>query len=378
MTNKKVPLACPDVDETDILAVREVLKSGFLALGPKADEFERAMAAYVARAHAVAVSSGTSALHLVVRGLGIGPGDEVITTPFSFVASTNCILFEGATPVFVDIEPTTLCIDPAAIEEAITPQTRAILAVDVFGHPADWPALERIAQRYELILIEDSAEALGSELRGRRCGAFGHAGVFGFYPNKQITTGEGGMIVTDDPKLAELCRSMANQGRGDGGWLSHVRLGYNYRLDEMSAALGVSQLQRLDDLIVARARVASWYEEALSSIREVEVPRVMPDVKMSWFVYVVRLADRFSRQDRDRVLAALRAEGIGCRNYFESIHLQPFLRDRLGTGPGQFPVTESVSDRTIALPFFPQMTADQVQTVVGCLSDVLMGAEWAR
>jgi perosamine synthetase len=374
MTNKmKVPLACPDVDETDIQAVREVLMSGSLALGPEANEFERAMVAYIGCTHAVAVNSGTSALHLIVRGLGIGPGDEVITTPFSFVASTNCILFEGATPVFVDIEPTTLCIDPARIEAAITPRTKAILAVDVFGHPADWTALESIAECHDLLLIEDSAEALGSELRGKRCGSFGRAGVFGFYPNKQITTGEGGMIVTDDADLAGLCRSMANQGRGEGGWLSHVRLGYNYRMDEMSAALGATQLRRLGDLIVARARVASWYEEALSSIREVEVPRVMPDVKMSWFVYVVRLADRFSRQDRDHVLASLRAEGIGCRDYFEPIHLQPFLRERLGTGPGQHPVTESVGDRTIALPFFPQMAVDQVRCVVESLSDVLAG-----
>ena len=370
----RIPLARPDVTEADIRAVADVLRSGRLGLGPVAPAFERALATCAGTVHAVAVNSGTSALHLIVRGLGIGPGDEVITTPFSFVASTNCILFEGATPVFVDIEPATLCIDPERVQVAITPRTKAILAVDVFGHPADWDALEAIGREHRVLLIEDSAEALGSALDGKPCGGFGAAGVFGFYSNKQITTGEGGAVVTDDADLAEACRSMANQGRGDGGWFQHVRLGYNYRMDEMSAALGLSQLRRLEDLIAARARVASWYEEALSSIREIEVPRVKPNVRMSWFVYVVRLADRFSLADRDRILGTLRNRGIGCGDYFQPIHLQPFLRERLGTWPGRYPVTESVGERTIALPFFPRMTVDQVRHVVESLSDALAGA----
>jgi len=368
-TSQQIPLAKPDIDEADVAAVQAVLADpdGRLALGPNLTRFEDALARVAGRKHAVAVNSGTSALHLIVRALELGPGDEVITTPFSFVASTNCLLMEGVTPVFVDIEPRTLCIDTAQIEAAITPRTRAILGVDVFGHPADWPRIETVAEELGLIVIEDSAEALGSRLNGKPCGRFGRAGVFAFYPNKQITTGEGGAVITDDEKLAELCRSMADQGRGDGGWLSHVRLGYNYRLDEMSAALGVSQLKRLDALIAARARVAQGYLETLADVDGIVLPTVADSVFMSWFVFVIRLADRFSRADRDALLDRLRAQGIGCRNYFQPLHLQPFIREALGTRPGQFPVTEAVSDRTVALPFFPQMTDDQAQRVAEAL-----------
>jgi perosamine synthetase len=363
-----IPLARPEIAEDDIAAVLEVLRSDRLSLGPKTVAFERALAETIGVQHAVAVNSGTSALHLLVRAFEIGPGDEVITTPFSFIASTNCILFERATPVFVDIEPETLCIDPALVERAITPRTKAILAVDVFGHPAELPAIEEIARAHGLQLIEDSAESLGSTLGGRPCGSFGDAGIFGFYPNKQITTGEGGAIVTDDARIAELCRSMADQGRGaEEAWLHHVRLGYNYRLDEMSAALGLSQLARLREIVAARARVADLYLGALSDAEEIVLPKVAPGVGMSWFVFVVRLADRFSRADRDRVLAALARAGIGCRNYFEPIHLQPFIRKALGTGPGQFPVAEHVGDRTIALPFYPQMTQQEVSRVADAL-----------
>ena len=363
-----IPLARPEIAEDDIAAVLEVLRSDRLSLGPKTVAFERALAETIGVQHAVAVNSGTSALHLLVRAFEIGPDDEVITTPFSFIASTNCILFERATPVFVDIEPETLCIDPALVERAITPRTKAILAVDVFGHPAELPAIEEIARAHDLQLIEDSAESLGSTLGGRPCGSFGDAGIFGFYPNKQITTGEGGAIVTDDARIAELCRSMADQGRGaEEAWLHHVRLGYNYRLDEMSAALGLSQLARLREIVAARARVADLYLGALSDAEEIVLPKVAPGVGMSWFVFVVRLADRFSRTDRDRVLAALARAGIGCRNYFEPIHLQPFIRKALGTGPGQFPVAEHVGDRTIALPFYPQMTQQEVSRVADAL-----------
>jgi len=372
MDHADIPLAQHDVQPEDIDAVVSVLKSGRLSLGPKTEAFERALAAAAGVQHAVAVNSGTSALHLLIRAFEIGPGDEVITTPFSFIASTNCILFERATPVFVDIDPETLCIDVSLVKRAITSCTKAILAVDVFGHPAQLPALERIARAHSLRLIEDSAESLGSSLEGRKCGSFGDAAIFGFYPNKQITTGEGGAVVTDDARIAELCRSMADQGRGaEGAWLHHVRLGYNYRLDEMSAALGLSQLGRLREIVAARARVASWYLDALSDVDEVVLPQVASAVEMSWFVFVVRLADRFSRADRDRVLAALRQSGVDCRDYFEPIHLQPFIRKALGTMPGQFPVTERVGERTIALPFFPTMAPADVEHIAHALTEAV-------
>jgi perosamine synthetase len=367
-----IPLARPEIDGADIAAVRAVLQDpeGRLAMGPRLEAFERELATATDREFAIAMSSGTSALHLILEGLGIGQGDEVITTPFSFIASSNCILFVRATPVFVDIEPETLCIDPERIEAAITPRTKAILAVDVFGHPADWLALERIADRHGLALIDDSAEALGSALNGRRCGSFGRAGVFGFYPNKQITTGEGGAVVTDDPHLAELCRSMSNQGRGDGSdWLSHVRLGYNYRLDEMSAALGLSQLRRLDAIVEDRARVAGRYADALAGTDGIVLPAVADGVRMSWFVYVVRLATEFSEADRDAILERLSERGIGCRNYFAPIHLQPFYRQQLGTKDGDFPIAESVGARTIALPFYNELREDQIEYVAGALKE---------
>ncbi len=366
----KIPLAKPDIGAAEIEAVGEVMRSSQLALGPKLSAFEARMAEYVGVGHAVAVNSGTSGLHLILEGLGIGQGDEVITTPFSFIASTNCILFVRATPVFVDIDPTTLCIDPARIEAAITPRTKAILAVDVFGQPADWPALVRIAERHGLAVIDDSAESLGWSLGGWRGGSLGRAGIFGFYPNKQITTGEGGVVVTDDPELARVCRSMANQGRGDGSeWLSHVRLGYNYRMDELSAALGLAQMTRIDEIVDARGRVARCYDEALGEVEAVIRPFAAGDVEVSWFVYVVRLTEGFTQSDRDAILRGLSKRGIGCRNYFAPIHLQPFYRDELGTGEGDFPVTEAVGSRAIALPFHNRLTSDEIAYVADALAE---------
>jgi perosamine synthetase len=368
----RIPLALPDIAEADVQAVLDVLKTPQLALGPRTEAFEKAMATYAGVRHAVAVNSGTSALHLIVRALGVGEGDEVITTPFSFVSSSNCILFERARPVFVDIDANTLCIDPNQIEAAITPRTKAILAVDIFGHPANWTALEQIAHRHDLALIEDSAEALGSELGERRCGSFGDAAVFAFYPNKQIATGEGGAILSDNLNLAALCRSMCNLGRGeDSGWLEHIRLGYNYRIDEMSAALGLSQLSRIEEIIAARSRVADWYTKALRQVEEVETPFVASNVKISWFVYVIRLSKGFSRTDRDRFMSGLREAGVECRNYFVPIHLQPFYRESLGTKEGDFPITESVAARTIALPFYNRIEKKQVEYVVGVLTNVV-------
>jgi len=367
-----IPLAQPDITDAERDAVLAVLQTPTLTMGPQGKAFEAAMARFAGVRHAIAANSGTSALHLVVRALGIGEGDEAITTPFSFIASSNCILFERARPVFVDIEPRTLCIDPERVERAISPRTKAILAVDVFGHPADWGALTEIARRHELLLVEDSAESLGSTLDGRRCGSFGDAAVFAFYPNKQITTGEGGIVLTNDEKTAKLCWSLVSQGRDESGaWLQHPRLGYNYRMDEMSAALGLAQLSRITEIMAARTRVASWYKEALQMVEGVEPPYVAAGVTMSWFVYVVRLDSRFSALDRARVMKGLQNEGIGCRDYFQPIHLQPFYRELLKTKEGDFPVTESVAQRTIALPFYNQMTENEVQTVVEALRDLV-------
>jgi len=370
--SRLIPLARHEIRAEDLEAVSAALRSGRLALGPWTRQLEERLADYVGVRHAVAVNSGTSALHLIIRALGIGPADEVITTPFSFVASTNAILFERATPVLADIDPESLCIDPEQVERAITPRTKAILAVDVFGRPADWPALEEIAQAHDLALIEDSAEALGSELDGRRCGSFGRAGIFGFYPNKQITTGEGGAVVTDDDSLASLCRSMANQGRGDEStWLQHVRLGFNYRLDEMSGALGCSQLGRIDRFIEARAQIVAWYADRLADVGELAVPTAAFPGRMSWFVYVVHLSDRHTREDRDAILQGLNARGIGCSDYFQPIHLQPFVREALGTKEGDYPVTEAVGARTLALPFFVGLTQDDVGFVAECLAELM-------
>jgi perosamine synthetase len=368
----EIPLAQPDITEREIETVVEVLRTPQLSLGPKLQEFEENIAQYAGVKYAVAVNSGTSALHLCVKALGIGEGDEVITTPFSFIASANCVLFERARPVFVDIEPKTLNIDVSKIEEKITERTRAILAVDVFGHPAEWDELERIAKERNLKLIEDSAEAIGAEYKGRRAGSFGDAAVFAFYPNKQITTGEGGVILTDNEHIAKICRSLRNQGRGEGDeWLEHERLGYNYRISDINCALGLAQLERIDEILEMRERVAQMYNERLSGLEGIEFPYAAPHVKVSWFVYVVRLADRYTREDRDRILYGLRERGIGCSNYFSPVHLQPFYRELFGYKPGDFPVTEGVADRTIALPFFNRLTEGEVEYVFSQLRDLL-------
>jgi perosamine synthetase len=366
-----IPLARPDITDLERRYVMEVLETPHLSLGPKLVEFEKKLAAYAGVKHAVVVNSGTSALHLIVRALGIGEGDEVITTPFSFIASSNCILFERGRPVFVDIEPDTLNIDPALVAGAITPRSKAILAVDVFGHPARWDELAGLAKAHHLRLIEDSAESLGSEFHGRRCGSFGDAAVFAFYPNKQITTGEGGAVLTNDDTIAQLCRSLRNQGRAEGdGWLQHTSLGYNYRLSDINCALGLAQLERIDEIIEARTKVARLYGECLSGLSQVSVPRVAPGVKMSYFVYVIRLSNDYTRRDRDRILRQLQARGIGCSDYFAPIHLQPFYRE-LGYREGDFPVTEMVAARTIALPFYNRLSRAEIDFVAKQLKELL-------
>ncbi len=368
----RINLSSPDIDQSDIDAVVAVLKTPTLSLGPKLPEFEEKLAAVAGVKHAVAVNSGTSALHCIIRGLGFGPGDEVITTPFSFVASANCILFEQARPVFVDIDPLDYNIDVARLEAAITPRTKAILAVDVFGRPARLDLIEKIAARHNLRLIEDSCEALGSTYQGRPAGSFGSAGAFAFYPNKQMTTGEGGMVVTNDAALADLCRSYRNQGRGSGGaWLAHERLGYNFRLSDINCALGITQLARLDEFIAKRAAVAARYDRLLAGQSDVFTPAPYAAGRLSWFVYVIRLADRFTQADRDTVLEHLRQKGIGCNNYFSPIHLQPFYGELLGTKEGDFPVTERVAARTIALPFYNNLPESAQQDVVAELRAAL-------
>jgi perosamine synthetase len=325
--------------------------------------------------HAVAVSSGTAALHCIVRALGLSKGDEVITTPYSFVASSNALLFEGVRPVFVDIDPETLNIDPALIESAITPRTRGILAVDVFGMPAPWPVLRDIAEAHDLVLIDDACEAIGATVGGRPIGQWGDAASFGFYPNKQITTGEGGCITTNSTELANVCRSLRNQGRGDDAHMRHVRLGFNYRLSELPAAVGCAQLDRLEDLLAARAHAASLYADALAPAQDLlRLPAEPNDGTRSWFVYVIQLADAFQQADRDALIQRLQANGVGCAPYFPSIHLQPYYRDRFGFAPGDLPVTEHVASRTLALPFFPGITAAQIDRITHILSNELSQA----
>jgi perosamine synthetase len=372
-TDFRIPLSRPDIGEAERVAVLEVLESGRLSLGPRVPEFEAALARRAGVAHAVATSSGSTALHLAVRALGLGPGDEVITTPFSFVASSNCLLFEGVRPTFVEVEPDTLNIDPARVRDAVSERTRAILAVDVFGHPADWPALRGLADERGVRLIEDAAEALGSRLGGRPAGSLGDMGIFGFYPNKQITTGEGGALVTNDAGIAELCASLRNHGRAADGdlWIEHKRLGFNYRLSDIACALGVAQLERLDEMMERRARVAAWYDQRLAGLDALRRPGVRDGVQLSWFVYVVRLADEYRRADRDRIIDGLHGRGIGCRNYFPPIHLQPFYGERFGWAPGDFPVTEAAAERTIALPFFSGLSEAEVDEVVSSLRELL-------
>lgn len=336
------------------------------------ERFEAQMASMAQTRHAIAVSSGTAALHLLVRGLGIGQKAEVITTPFSFIASSNCLIFEGAIPRFVDILPDTLALDPQRIEDAITPATRALLGVDVFGAPAPWPDLTELAHRHHLRLIDDACEAPGAIVGEKPIGAWGDAAAFGFYPNKQITTGEGGCITTNNDELATLCRSMSNQGRATTERMEHVRLGYNYRLDELSAALGCAQLERLPELLVARADIAAWYHEALTPLMsDLILPVEHPGTVRSWFVYVIQLQSSFDISARDDALHRLRELGIGCAPYFPCIHLQPYYQEKFGYKAGDFPIAESVSNRSIALPFFPGMTPDDVAYVASALHKIL-------
>src|SRR3989344_81905 len=368
-----IQLSKPDITKKEIKAVSDVLKTSTLSLGKKYIEFQNTMADFTGVKYAVATNSGTSGLHLIMKALGIGAGDEVITTPFSFIASANCILYEGAKPVFVDIDKNTLNIDVSKIENKITKKTKAILAVDVFSHPADWDALKKIAKKHKLFLIEDSAEALGSIYKGKKCGSFGDAGVFAFYPNKQITTGEGGMVLTNNKKIADLCKSMANQGRKieNGKWLEHVRLGYNYRLDEMSSALGIEQLERIKEILSKRKKVAALYNKKLKNIKELEIPYISKESSLSWFVYVVKLSENLANKKRNDIIKEMAKRGIASSNYFQTIHLQPFYKKEFLYKEGDFPVAENISKRTLALPFFSNLTEQEIDFVAKNLKDII-------
>lgn len=367
----RIALSSPDITEAEIAAVGEVLRTTSLSLGPRLPEFERAFAAWHGAAHAVAVSSGTAGLHLAVRACGVGRGDEVITTPLSFVASANAILYEGAVPVFVDVEDDSLNLDAARIESAITPRTRAILPVHLFGRPAAMPEILDVARRRGLAVIEDACEALGAEIGGRRAGTLGKAGVFGFYPNKPITTGEGGMIVTDDDGLAHLCRSLRNHGREDDSF-EHARLGYNYRLPELSCALGLAQVRRLDSILARRADVARRYHERLADLPRVARPALEIDGgRVGWFAYVVRLHGGAAPGVRDAVIGDLRGRGIGCQRYFAPLHLQRHVQAVARHARGSFPIAEAAAERTIALPFFGALTDAQIDEVVSALRESL-------
>ncbi len=386
-----IPLSQPSITDAEVAAVTAVLRSGRLSIGPRQDLFEQMVADRCNRKHGVAVSSGTAGLHAVLLALGIGPGDEVITTPFSFIASANSILMVGAKPVFVDVCSKSLNLDPRKVEAAITPNTKAILAVEVFGNTTHFAALEKLAQKHELALVEDACEGLGGvAANGKVAGSFGRASVFGFYPNKQITTGEGGVIVTDDDRVADLCRSLRNQGRAVnahagadnsvGSWLSHERLGYNYRLSEVAAALGVAQMERLDEMLEQRRRVVRGYMQRLMDWDDLVLPTAEPgtDATMSWFVFVPRLEASYGHVERDRIIAGLKRHEIGASNYFPCIHLQPFYKQHLGHAAGDFPVAERASQRTIALPFFPQMDDTQIELVCHTLRVMIQREQLLR
>lgn len=395
----KIRMSSPDLTDADRQAVYEVLQTPNLSMGPKIAAFEQAFCDLTGAKHAIGVNSGTAGLHLCVRAAGIGVGDIVITTPFSFVSSTNVFLFEKAVPVFVDIDPATGNIDVDLLEQAVEDLSlgggaarrwlprrlppvnqhmlntvKALLPVDVFGQPADYDRINAVANQYDLAVIEDSCEALGGEYKGRTAGTLGDYGVFAFYPNKQITTGEGGMIITDDTDAADFMRALRNQGRAPGDtWLQHTHLGYNYRLDEMSAALGLSQMDRLTALLQKRAQVADWYAEYLSRIEEVTPPQMVENTsRVSWFVYVIRVAESI---DRDRLAQILKERGVPVRPYFAPIHLQPYIMDMFGTQRGDFPVTEDLGNRSLALPFSGAMTEEEVVTVCQRIADALVAAE---
>lgn len=361
----KIPLSSPDITQKEKDAVMQVLETPTLSLGPRLVEFEKKFAHFIGVKHAIAVNSGTSGLHLCIKALGIQDGDEVITTPFSFIASANCALFERAKPVFVDIREDTLNLDEEKIEQAISKsaksRTKAILPVHVFGYPAQMDKIRKIAKKNHLSVIEDSCEAIGAEIKGKKVGSFSDVAVFAFYPNKQMTTGEGGMIVTNSSRIAELCQSLRNQGRASMKWLSHDRVGYNYRLSEMNCALGIAQLSRIKEILAKRAKVAAKYNELLKHPNIILPPQNDKNLTRSWFVYVIRLKD-LSRAKRDELAKYLEKNNIQTGEYFPAIHLEPIYR-KLGYKKGDFPITEKVSASTLALPFYNNLENEKIEYI---------------
>lgn len=364
---REIPLAKPWIGEREEELVLEVLRSGRLSLGPTIDEFERLVAERVGAPYAAAVSSGTAGLHLLCRIAGVQPGDEVITSTLSFAASANCFIYEGGVPVFADVDPRTLNMDPVSVEAAITERTKAIVAVDMFGYPCELDELRELAERHGLAVIEDSAEALGAEYKGVPVGGHGVPAIFGFYPNKQLATGEGGVVTTQDEETFQLVVSMRNQGReyAGGGWFDHVRVGFNYRWTDIQAAVGIAQLEKLDRILELRAAAAARYGELLAGLDGVET-LIGDDAehKRSWFVYVVTLAPEL---DRDAVMTALRRDGVATAEYVPCIHLQEYMQRDYGFREGQFPVAEDTARRTLALPFFPQIEAEDQERVAEAL-----------
>ncbi|MEP6978690.1 MAG: DegT/DnrJ/EryC1/StrS family aminotransferase [Thermoleophilia bacterium] len=364
---REIPLAKPWIGEREEELVLEVLRSGRLSLGPTIDEFERLVAERVGAPYAAAVSSGTAGLHLLCRIAGVQPGDEVITSTLSFAASANCFIYEGGVPVFADVDPRTLNMDPVSVEAAITERTKAIVAVDMFGYPCELDELRELAERHGLAVIEDSAEALGAEYKGVPVGGHGVPAIFGFYPNKQLATGEGGVVTTQDEETFQLVVSMRNQGReyAGGGWFDHVRVGFNYRWTDIQAAVGIAQLEKLDRILELRAAAAARYGELLAGLDGVET-LIGDDAehKRSWFVYVVTLAPEL---DRDAVMTALRRDGVATAEYVPCIHLQEYMQRDYGFREGQFPVAEDTARRTLALPFFPQIEAEDQERVAEVL-----------
>jgi perosamine synthetase len=369
----EIPLSAPWLDEREEDLVLEVLRSGRLSLGPCIDRFEELFAERVGAPYAAAVSSGTAGLHMLAHAAGLEPGDEAVTSPYSFVASANCFVYEGATPVFADVDPRTYNLDPAAVEAAITERTRAVVAVDIFGYPAELDPLRELCERHGLVLIDDACEALGAEYKGRPVGAQGVSAVFAFYPNKQITTGEGGMVTTHSEEEWRLLKSLRNQGRADsGGWLEHARLGFNYRIDDVRAALGIGQLEKLDRILEARAQVADRYTRLLEGVDGVTTPLADDaEHRRSWFVYVVELDDGI---DREAVISQLEREGVGAARYLPCIHLQAYMRERYGFSAGLCPVAESLSRRTLAIPFHARLDAADQERVVDVLAAALASA----
>lgn len=364
-----IPLSRPTIGKEEISSVVEVLKSGILSLGPKLEEFEKDFSRLIGVKYAIAVNSGTSGLHLALKSLGIKEGDEVITTPFSFVASANCALFENAKPVFVDVEEDTFNIDPDLIKEKIADKTKFILPVHVFGQTCDMDPILKTAKKNNLKVVEDACESIMATYKGKKSGTMGEVGVFAFYPNKQMTTAEGGMIVTNNEKAGILCKSYRNQGRSDNKqWLTHPRIGYNYRMDEINAAIGIEQIKKLPGFIKKRRALAKLYIEQLNDIDGITLPKIKEGNEHSWFVFPIIVNERA----RNELISKLNSIGVQSKAYFDPcIHLQPFYREKYGYNEGDFPVAEKLSKTIVILPFYEQMKEEHIHIVVNSLKTAL-------